>query len=358
MLHLPRLELLLFMMVLPMIVAAGATLLRAAGAGYVAAGVLFAVLLPAAFLGISLVFIVRYLLRHSVERRRAVFVLALPPRVAPADAGSPQAPAPGSPVRTRGQRAAAAGLARDSGSLTQQFLASPAGTARTTDGLLSPGESLQSMDLSPSSPPSAAQVISSGGSAPASPAGEGAAQAATPRRQRSEVASPASSAFATPPSHPASPAEPAEGAVHAPAASGGRGLLGGAWRAFQRWFMRPIFGFELGGNGGAAGGPQAARAAAQQSSAAIAVGTAADAGALAGQGAWLCKDKWDTAFVKRYGSLFEDARGPQVYHITSAYDAAADAAGERPPACEGCSGAGRWAVRAGRLPAAGCCRCC
>lgn len=54
--------------------------------------------------------------------------------------------------------------------------------------------------------------------------------------------------------------------------------------------------------------------------ASIPVGTAADGGVVVGQGAWLCKSKWDTTFVKRYGSLFEDARGPQVYHITSVYE--------------------------------------
>ena len=82
MLHLPRLELLLFMVVLPMIVAAGASLLRAQGGGYVAAGVFFAVLLPLAFLGVSTAFIVRYLVRHSVEDRRAVYVLPAPPGAA------------------------------------------------------------------------------------------------------------------------------------------------------------------------------------------------------------------------------------------------------------------------------------
>jgi hypothetical protein len=61
------------------------------------------------------------------------------------------------------------------------------------------------------------------------------------------------------------------------------------------------------------------------------VGTAAEAGAAAApaaQGRWVCKSKHDTAFVKRYGSLFEDARGPQVYHIRSVYDAAAADGGD------------------------------
>ncbi len=326
MLHLPRLELLLFMMVLPMIVAAGAALLRAPSAGYVAAGVIVAVLLPAAFLATALVFIVRYLLRPSVEQRRAVYVLALPPRAAPATAAEPATP--DSPVRTRAQRAAAAAaLGRDSGSLTQQFLLSSASTARTTEGLLSPGESLRSTELSPSSPPSAAQFVSSPADQPAA-----AGRTATPRRPGSTVASPGSSGFHTPASEPASPGEPADDTPPASCTGSSGGMLVRTWRGFQAYFMRPVFGFTFGGplpagSPAAACAQQQAQQAQQQSSAAIPVGTTADVGALAGQGAWLCKGKWDTAFVKRYGSLFEDARGPQVYHITSAYDAAADAAG-------------------------------
>ena len=326
MLHMPRLELLLFMMVLPMIVAAGAALLRAPSAGYVVAGVVFAVLLPAIFLATALTFIVRYLLRRSVERRRAVYVLALPPRAAPAAAAAAEPATPDSPVRTRAQRAAAAAaLGRDSGSLTQQFLVTPASTARTTDGLLSPGESLRSTELTPSSPPGAAQFISSRGS----PSGQPAAGATSPQQQGGTVASPSSSGFHTPASEPASPRQPADDRPPATCTGSSRSILGRAWGGFQRYFMRPVFGFTFGsslpaGSPAAAGGQQA-----QQSSAAIPVGTAADVGALTGQGAWLCKGKWDTAFVKRYGSLFEDARGPQVYHITSAYDAAADAAGAR-----------------------------
>ena len=326
MLHMPRLELLLFMMVLPMIVAAGAALLRAPSAGYVVAGVVFAVLLPAIFLATALTFVVRYLLRRSVEQRRAVYVLALPPRAAPATAAAAEPATPDSPVRTRAQRAAAAAaLGRDSGSLTQQFLVTPTSTARTTDGLLSPGESMRSTELSPSSPPGAAQFISSRGS----PSSQPAAGAASSQQQGGTVVSPSSSGFHTPASEPASPRQPADDRPPATCTGSSRSILGRAWGGFQHYFMRPVFGFTFGsslpaGSPAAAGGQQA-----QQSSAAIPVGTAADVGALTGQGAWLCKGKWDTAFVKRYGSLFEDARGPQVYHITSAYDAAADAAGAR-----------------------------
>lgn len=301
MLHVPRLELLLFMMVLPMVVAAGATLLRADGSGYVAAGVVFAVLLPAAFLGVSLAFIIRYLVRHSVEQRRAVFVLRMPPSVA-AEAGGTQPPP--SPFHT----AAAAAqthhdlLARDSGTLTQQFLTgSRSGLAMAPTDSLGLQPSASAATYTPSATGSAQFILA------AQPSSDAAQQAAEVQREQAR-------------SRPA-PGSPAAAEAAEPGRR--RGPLraaGAAWRGFQRYFMRPVFGFDFNANTSAAGATQQ-----QSSAAAIPVAVAGDDGsALTGQGAWLCKSKWDTAFVKRYGSLFEDARGPQVYHITSVYEAAAD----------------------------------
>ncbi len=81
MLHLPRLELLVFMMTLPMIAAAGAGLLKSTSAGVVTLGIVFSIIVPFGFLGLASVFLVKYLLRSAVEQRRALYVL-----VATADA--------------------------------------------------------------------------------------------------------------------------------------------------------------------------------------------------------------------------------------------------------------------------------
>ncbi|KAG7675211.1 hypothetical protein Ndes2526B_g08074 [Nannochloris sp. 'desiccata'] len=75
MLHLPRMELLVFMMTLPMIAAAGAGLLKSTNGGIVTLGVVFAVVIPFGFLSLASVFIVKYLLRSAVEQRRALYVL-------------------------------------------------------------------------------------------------------------------------------------------------------------------------------------------------------------------------------------------------------------------------------------------
>ena len=295
MLHLPRLELLLFMMVLPMIVAAGATLLRAHGAGYVAAGVFFAVLLPVAFVGVSLAFIIRYLVRHSVDQRRAVFVLALPPTVAtPGAAAAGQSPFQQQSQQQQEQLPELTPRGSSALSPTQQQQFLRPSTSGLTQQFLGPADSGLSHFASATSTaqfilqrqPSAALSAADAGGVPTLEAG-------------------------TAPGSPASP-----GGSSGSASGGGiRGACRRGWQGFQRFFMRPVFGFDL------SGGSQQQQ---QQSSAAtIPVGTVADGGSLAGQGAWLCKSKWDTAFVKRYGSLFEDARGPQVYHITSVYETAA-----------------------------------
>ena len=75
MLHLPRLELLVFMMTLPMVAAAGAALLQSSTPGVVVVGVLFSIVLPFGFLGVASCFLVRYLLRSTVENRRALYVV-------------------------------------------------------------------------------------------------------------------------------------------------------------------------------------------------------------------------------------------------------------------------------------------
>lgn len=301
MLHLPRLELLLFMMVLPMVVAASATLLRGPGAVHVAVGVIFAVLLPLAFLGTALGFVVHYLVRNSVERRRAVFVLQLPPGAAAGGGGGGDAATSAAAGVIGGGTADAAGaavasprrtlsqqqgqqqgrpelLGRDS--LTEQFLTSRESSFRAAAGSGATFVSASSLpgDAGPGPTPIASgQLIAD--------------------RQDSMV-------------------QPDEGAPqHGGGATAGaaepRGRLRRGVLAVQRWLFRPLFGFEL---------VNAGAAQQQPSVASIPVGTAADGGVVVGQGAWLCKSKWDTAFVKRYGSLFEDARGPQVYHITSVYE--------------------------------------
>jgi hypothetical protein len=299
MLHLPRLELLLFMMVLPMIVAAGATLLRGPGAGYITLGVLFAVLLPVTFLGVSFAFVVKYLARNAVDQRRAVFILQVP-------GGGSAAAAAGGVVgggaafeATEGSRPASVDmLARESGSdmaLTQQFL-----THSDSHG-------------------SSGGSGGARGSSSAHPAARSSGQFVVERQPGT------SDVFISPSTHTSpergSPSAPGTAAAAATASGGGYssrassppGPLRRVWLASQRYLMRPLFGFDLSG-------------AQQASSASIPVGVGGvggGGGSLSEQGQWLCKSKHDTAFVKRYGSLFEDARGPQVYRIRSVYDTAA-----------------------------------
>jgi hypothetical protein len=300
MLHLPRLELLLFMMVLPMIVAAGATLLRVPGAGYVAAGVFFAVLLPVAFVGVSLAFIMRYLVRHSVDQRRAVFVLALPPTM-------------GAPVG-----AAALGQSpfqQQSQQQQQQQEQLPEPTPRGSSTL---PPTQQQQFLRPSSSGLTQQFLGPADSGLSNFASATSTAQFILQRQPSGALGAADAGGAPPPevgTAPGSPASPGSSSSGSASGGGLRGACRRGWQGFQRYFMRPVFGFDLSG-----GTPQQQQ---QNSAATIPVGTVADGGSLTGQGAWLCKSKWDTAFVKRYGSLFEDARGPQVYHITSVYETAA-----------------------------------
>jgi len=78
MLTLPRLELLVFMLVLPMIAAAGSGLLQSSTAWVVALGVLFSIIVPFGFLITVSVFLVRYLLQGAIDHRRAVYILVAP----------------------------------------------------------------------------------------------------------------------------------------------------------------------------------------------------------------------------------------------------------------------------------------
>ena len=307
MLHMPRLELLLFMMVLPMLVAAGATLLRGPGAGYVAAGVGFAVLLPVGFLAVSLALVVHYLVRNSVERRRAVFVLRLLPGVSGGSDGSgggDGAPAGAIACTAAGARMpaspfeqhASGPLDSSDGAIDRFFSAcsTPDGSGSLTAAMLGSGSG---------------HAHCSRGSTALSAGASGAQfimQRTPSAAERSDVLEQPSAADGQAERAGGAPAAAAGGA---PVVALRRGLL-----ALQRYTFHPLFGFNLVSPGdGTTGG--------QVSVASIPVGTAADGGGpLVGQGAWLCKSKWDTSFVKRYGALFEDARGPQVYRITSVYE--------------------------------------
>jgi hypothetical protein len=76
MLHVPRIELLTFTMILPMIAAAGAIALRSDSAGTIAAGVCFGILLPFGFLIGASLFLIYAVFRPAVSKRRAVYVLS------------------------------------------------------------------------------------------------------------------------------------------------------------------------------------------------------------------------------------------------------------------------------------------
>eukprot|EP00889_Picochlorum_renovo_P007543 jgi/Picre1/34573/NNA_002041.t1 len=75
MLHLPRLELLTFTIMLPMIAAAGAAALQAESAGAIAAGVIFGVLIPFGYLFGAGIFLALAVIRPTISKRRAVYVV-------------------------------------------------------------------------------------------------------------------------------------------------------------------------------------------------------------------------------------------------------------------------------------------
>jgi hypothetical protein len=73
----PRLELLLFMVALPMVAAAAAGLLQSNDAGVIAIGVLFSIVVPIIFLITAVIVVSQKLLKPSVQERRAVFVVPI-----------------------------------------------------------------------------------------------------------------------------------------------------------------------------------------------------------------------------------------------------------------------------------------
>jgi hypothetical protein len=75
MLHIPRLELLAFTMILPMIAAAGASALKADSAGAIIAGVFFGILLPFGYLFAASFFLIFAIIRPTISKRRAVYVV-------------------------------------------------------------------------------------------------------------------------------------------------------------------------------------------------------------------------------------------------------------------------------------------
>ena len=75
MLHIPRLELLAFTMMLPMIAAAGASALQSTSAGAIAAGICFGVLIPFGYLLGAGIFLAFAIIRPTISKRRAVYVV-------------------------------------------------------------------------------------------------------------------------------------------------------------------------------------------------------------------------------------------------------------------------------------------
>jgi len=75
MLYPPRIELVIFMIVLPMICAAGCACLQSTSTGVLAAGVCFGVILPFGFLLGASAFIIFAIIRPSIQKRRALYVV-------------------------------------------------------------------------------------------------------------------------------------------------------------------------------------------------------------------------------------------------------------------------------------------
>ena len=75
MLHFPRLELIVFMIVLPMICAAGSACLQSSSSGALAAGVCLGILLPFGFILGASAFLVFFIVRPSMQDRKAFYVV-------------------------------------------------------------------------------------------------------------------------------------------------------------------------------------------------------------------------------------------------------------------------------------------
>lgn len=268
MLHLPRMELLVFMMTLPMIAAAGAALFRSTTPGIIFLGVFFSVLLPFGFLGVVSVFLVRYLLRTAVERRRALYVL-----VATQEPGSEQDsrvagnPAPllsaGFETSSRENSLTAYMLGPDTRDTLSQVSRSTSASELEIVGVEAPEEG-------PSGSGSNNRRISSdSGAGPSTSAG-----AETSTRQENNLQQQQTSQTREEP-------KPT--------------FFRKAGHVIYQRVLRPVFGFQE-------------------------RHTAAAAEASTDGAAWLGRGKWDAEFVKRYGCFFEDTHGPQVLRVRSRYD--------------------------------------
>ena len=75
MLHFPRLELIVFMVVLPMICAAGSACLQSSSPGTLAAGACLGILLPFGFIIAASAFLVFFVVRPSIEDRKAYYIV-------------------------------------------------------------------------------------------------------------------------------------------------------------------------------------------------------------------------------------------------------------------------------------------
>lgn len=260
MLHLPRLELLVFMMTLPMIAAAGAALLRSSSPGIVVLGTFFAIVLPFGFLFAASTFLVLYLLRKQVEQRRAVYIV-----LATSDVASSLGRVSGS------SSTAESDVSSRTDSLTQVMLShhsnpySDAFMIGTTESLSQQHDGITTAGLGSSS--TASPVLFSYASqennnAPNSNSNENQQTHASPEtRPRHWIPS----------------------------------VIGSTWKGAYRYLLRPIFGFPDRDIVGAS------TVATEDS-------------------AWLGRGKWDATFVKRYGCFFEDTHGPQVLRVRSQYE--------------------------------------
>jgi hypothetical protein len=76
MLHLPRIELVVFMVIIPMICAAGCACLQSTSAGVLAAGVCLGVIVPFGYLIIVALFIIFAIIQPNIEKRRALYLVS------------------------------------------------------------------------------------------------------------------------------------------------------------------------------------------------------------------------------------------------------------------------------------------
>ena len=282
MLHLPRLELLVFMMTLPMIAAAGAGLLRSSSPGIVTIGVLFSVVLPFGFLATVAAFLFIFLLRAAVEQRRALYVLVVTENAQAeleqqlsAAASLDVSPAVTSAASSLHHLQHYSTESSPSGSLTAAMLRpdqrdSLMAMRSASSSSLFPGFRVASDDdaneAGPSQPP---RLPLSDGFITATADGGGI---------RPLIAVEESS---TPPA----------------AAASSKSFLQRLKSGVSTWFLCPVFGFT-------------------DSSTA----SAAEQALASDSAAWLGRGKVDALFVKRYGCFFEDTHGPQVLRVRSRYD--------------------------------------